>query len=777
MFTIPETSTIADKLIDHRRLLVSLVILISACLAPFAARIELDRTLKSAYVTSSECFADYKKFTRAFGTDEFVLVAIKGNDGAGDPVLLKALTTITAKLEAYPKTKQVLSLANLQVFQNKDGVFADDGLVVENEGKLSLQDPHRVERVREALPLLNYLLSRDGKTVGIVVRIAEKWRFDPSMPRILKDILGIVRADLPSGVDTRILGAFVLREAVQNNVVQTALITLVGGALIGALVALYIFKSLNVALITMFVLNGSVLWVAGIMAIAGIPLNSTTALSFGLVLIVSVVNVIHIVSRYYEASGRLDDKEEAVRQGLRAVFRPCLVCGLTTSAAFATIMVSSMPMVKQLGFVMSLGVMIAFVLAMILTPACLMLAKPVDSRTRERMRNDWVAWIFARVEAFVFKRYVLCVTLGIAFTVAMIAGTPLVRVDTQLLNLFVKSSQELADIHFVERNLTSVHALEVMVEADKPQSFKMPVLWQGVRELEKGLKAHPEVIEVDSGLHLFDYVYELVAKEGKDRPDLLSDPALLSQVMLVIGFNKEGRRLLPRYLDEDRTRTRITVKIRNSPEATIGETIQAVKGEANRVFKDKANVYVTGELAVFADQVSDVVRSMFLSLLLAFVCITLLLMIQMQSWTLGLLSLVPNILPAMSVFGLMGWLGIPLDGVTIFAATIAIGLSVDDTIHYLTQLKLVLSSTDVGRTGIEEPLKTAYRKTAKALISTSMTLFFGVLIICLTPTRPAGYFGFLGSIAIVVALLGDIVFLPALILSSSFVRKLLIRSV
>lgn len=766
---------IADKLIDHRRALVAIVILVSAILAPFAARIELDRTLKSAYITSSKSFADYKKFTEAFGTDEFVLITIKGDDGADVPALLNALTRITEKLEAYPKAEQVLSLANLQVFQDESGVFGDYRLLVETDGKLSLKDRHRVERVREALPLLDYLLSRDGKTMGIMVRIAEKWRFDPSMPQILEDIGAIVRANLPRGVDSRIVGASVLREAVQNNAVRTALITLVGGALIGALVALYIFKSLKVSLITMFVVNGSVLWVAGLMAITGIPLNSTTALSFGLVLIVSVVNVIHIVSHYYEASGRLDDKEEAVRQGLCAVFRPCLMCGLTTSVAFATIMVSSMPMVKQLGFVMSLGVMNSFLLAMILTPACLMFAKPVDRRTLDRMQDDWVAWIFARVETFVFKRNVLCMTLGIAFTVAMIAGAPLVRVDTQLLNLFVKSSPELADIDFVERNLTSVHALEVMVEAGEPQSFKTPELWQAVRELEETLKGHPEVIEVYSGLHLFEYVYELVAKEGKDRPDLLSDPALLSQIMLVIGFNKEGRRLLPRYLDENRSRTRITVKIRNSPQATIGETIQAVKSEANRVFKGKANVYVTGELAVFADQVSEVVRSMFLSLLLAFVCITVLLIIQMQSWTLGLLSLLPNILPATSVFGLMGWFGIPLDGVTIFAATVAIGLSVDDTIHYLTQLKRALSSTDASRVGMEEPLKTAYRKTAKALISTSLTLFFGVLIICLTPTRPAIYFGFLGSVAIVVALLGDLVFLPALILSSSFVRKLLTR--
>ena len=171
-------------------------------------------------------------------------------------------------------------------------------------------------------------------------------------------------------------------------------------------------------------------------------------------------------------------------------------------------------------------------------------------------------------------------------------------------------------------------------------------------------------------------------------------------------------------------------------------------------------------------RVSQLAVAQAISLVLALTLITSLMALQFRSLTLGLLSLIPNFLPIAVIFGVMGWFGIALDTMTIFAATVSIGLSVDDTIHYVTQLKREMGS---GSTfpGVRECLSRTHDITSRALISTSTVLVFGFLSLLLSPFRPVAWLGVLLSCGVTAALVGDLVFMPSVILSFSPVRKML----
>jgi predicted RND superfamily exporter protein len=763
---------ITDLLVEQRRLFVLIVVLISVALVPFVLRMRMDRTLKSAYVTSSAAYYLYKYFIEAFGTDEFVLVAIKGNKPASDSSVLKVVEKITGKLESLPEVDKVISIINIRVSQKRNGILGNYPLVRKRGTLPSLPEKGELDKIRNALPMMDYLISDDMKTTGIMILINDRWKFDPHMADIQKTIASVVADNVPAGSEFRMLGAPVIREAVQEITLKTTIIFGILCAIIIALVTLYIFKSFRVAGIATVVVALAVHWIVGLMSILGIPLNSTTSLCFGLVLVVAVATVIHIVTHYYHASKETDDREQAAKMALRVVGRPALMCSLTTSIAFATIMISSIPMVRQLGLVMSVGVLMAFILSIILTPAFLIVLRPVDRRTQDKMSNDWISRIFEAMESFVFQNYRFCAYAGILLIIIMVAGAPRIKIDTQILGLFVKSSNVLADIRFAEENLTPVHALEVVLEGHE-KTFKDPEAWRKLAELDRRLLELPQVVRVDSPLPLFTYLNELLAKPGTKAKDLLSDPRLLSQVMLVMTLNAEGKKLLHKYVDQRLSRIHISVRIKNTRGVPIGTTIQRVEKVTRDVMKGFGKVIVTGEMVVFSDQASEVVRSQVLSLLLAFTAITLMMIIQFRSYILGVLSLIPNLLPIAVIFGLMGWVGIALDNVTVFAATIAIGLSVDDTIHYLTQLKRDMTSGQGGRREIKDHLRAAYQATAKALISTSVALFLGFLALSLTPTRPAIYFGFLGAAAILAALLGDLVLMPAVILTFKRIRSLI----
>jgi len=765
---------ITDWLVDHRRILVGAVLLVSVLMIPLVLRMEMDRTLKSAYVTSSPAYFIYQDFLEVFGNDEFVLVAIKNKKRADDPAVLKALEAMTTKLDGLPEILRVLSLTNFKVAQNRNGLLGFYPLMRKKGDQMNLPPREDLVGIRKALPLTDFLLSKDMKTVGIMVLIKDRWKFDPKMGDIQQSIANVVSDNLPEGSEFRLIGAPVIREHVQGITLRTAVIFGIVCTIIIALVSLYIFKSLRVAAIATAVVGLAVHWIIALMSLVGIPLNSTTSLSFGLVLVVSLAAVVHIVTHYYKASETIEDQVEAVKESLRVVGRPALMCSITTSIAFATIMVSSIPMVRQLGLIMSLGVLLAFVLSVILTPACLIALKPVDQRTRARMSKDVVTWVFERMESFVFRHYRFCAWAGIVFAAFMIAGSPLIRIDTQILRLFVDSSPVLADIRFAEDNLTSVHALELVVEK-KPGAFKKPGAWKEIPELQRRLKAIPEVVGVDSPLPFFEYIHGLLL--GSKDKELLSDKRFLTQVRQVIGLNSEGKKLRNKYMDRECGKIHLTVRINNDGSQPMGDIISKVERAANRAVKGSGKVTVTGELVVFSAQASEVVDSQVYSLILAFTAITLMMMIQFRSWILGLLSLIPNLLPIAVIFGVMGWLGVSLDNVTVFAATIAIGLSVDDTIHYLTQLKRDMSAPHEGEPNIERSLRQAYQTSAKALISTTLTLFFGFMALSLTPTQPAIYFGFLGSSAIMAALLGDLVVMPAVILTFKPIKRLVNREI
>jgi hypothetical protein len=168
------------------------------------------------------------------------------------------------------------------------------------------------------------------------------------------------------------------------------------------------------------------------------------------------------------------------------------------------------------------------------------------------------------------------------------------------------------------------------------------------------------------------------------------------------------------------------------------------------------------------------VTSQLYSLVLAFVAITALLMIHLRSAVLGLISLIPNVFPVITILGVMGWLGISLDTVTVFCAAVALGLAVDDTVHFLKQLRNELKSRGHEQT-FEQSVHRAYEITAKAMVSTSTVLFFGFIMLLLSPFRPVNSFGVLSSVAIVAALFGDVLFLPSILLSSNFVRRVVLR--
>ena len=763
-----------DLIVDHRWLLAGIMLVATAVLAVFAGGITGDPSMKSGIDTTSEAYRQYKDFVEHFGNEEFILVALKQDREARDSEVLKTVLVTTGKLKGLDNVTEVVSLSNLRVFSERKGLFGIYPVVGMRDGILVLPEKEEWDNIRKALPVIDFLVSQDLKTVGFLVRTDEKNRFEiPVIEKLVREVSSTIEHNMLAGSQYRVVGPQVIRLAVHNYNLQTAVVFGILCLVIGSAISLYIFKSIRVAVMTYVIVGLVVVWIVAFMSLSQIPLSSTTALSFGLVLLVSLATTIRIVTHFNERYQLVQDRTEAMRQALRVVFIPCLICSMTTAVGFGTTMVSSIPMVFQLGLVMSLGVMLSFVMAVLVTVVLLTWMRPLKPATYMRMTSDWVAKILVQIENTIFQYFRPVTVIGLTFTVLMLAGIPYIRSDTQLLRMLSDSTQQIRDLQFVEEHLTSVHSLELVIE-EPPGAFKNPEAWKNVAELNEKLMRIPEVVSTDSFLPLLAYLQSLFQNSRRADGDLFSNPGLIRQLLVLTSLSHEGKRLTGRYLDDSLGRLHISVRIKNSPSVPIADTIEAVRSTAESVIEHGGRITVTGDIAVFAAQSSALVRSQIRSLGLAFILITGLLMINLGSVAMGLISLIPNFLPVALIFGLMGWTGISLDVVTVFAASVALGLAVDDTIHFLSQLKL-----EVRRLGdnpsIEHAVRTAYDVTAKAMLSTSMVLFFGFLVLIISPFRPVVSFGVLGSASVLTALLADVVFMPSVILSSNNIRKLITR--
>jgi len=763
----------ADVFVDYRWLLIGLVAAMTLILSLFIPRLQMEPSLKSLLVTTSDAYFEYEKFLSVFGDEDYIIVAIKNQKGAEDPSVLAALQSITKQISEFDKVSETISLANLKVFQKKGDQFGSFQIIDTQDGTPRLPEKTELDNIRKALPMADLLVSPDLKTVGILVRIDDKYKFDvPIIRDLLERIETSVKKSAVDGSESRVIGAAVLRQAILGYSIQTALIFGILCTIICTCVTLYVFKSVKVTIVTMLILGLCVLWELGLMSMLRIPLNASTSISFGLILITSLEIVIHMVARFNQFRSLVADREQAVRETVRYLARPCLFSAATTAVGFGSCMVTNIPMVFQLGLIMSLGITISFFLAMILTPTVLLTFTSLDVQVQQDQSDDVVTRVLGKVSGLISSHYRLITVTGVVIAAVMFAGAPFIRTDPQILRQLGESRPEVKDINFVTDNLTSIHSLQLVLEAkEKDKTFKRPETWQKVKEVERRLRLIPEVITTDSLLTFWEYMNGIIAGDNSRGGEVFTTPGAFSQVFLLTSLGSDGKKLIRSHLDEDYGKLRISVRIKNSPNVPILDTIEQVSKAGDSVMGDVAKATVTGEAVVVAAQGDELIRSEIHSMFIAIAIISVLMMIQMGTPLFGLLSLVPNIPPLATVFGVMGWLKIPLDGVTVFAATVAVGLAVDNTIHFVAQLKREIKLNP--NLGVEECMFRAYALASKPMASWSLVIVLGFLALLVTPFQAAVYFGLLVSSAIAMGVFGDLMFMQSIILTFPGVRKLI----
>jgi hypothetical protein len=415
---------------------------------------------------------------------------------------------------------------------------------------------------------------------------------------------------------------------------------------------------------------------------------------------------------------------------------------------------SSVVAVREFGMGAAIGVMVDVVISIVLLPTLLGALKPAVAPPPQ---ETWFSGPMRRVARFSIRHAWLVLAVTAAAGLAAASGMLRLRVDTNHINFFSPAHPLARSAAVIDSKLGGIYAFQVLLEGP-PESLRQPGILARMDRLEDELRGLPFVRKVTG---LPDYVRRIHRELGGAGTGALpEDPLVVAQELFVFSLADQGRVELGRVAASDMSKAQITVKLASMSSDLVFEQVHTAERLAGEAFAGtEVGATITGSGRLFSTLDHYLVRSQISSFTTAFVTVFAVIFLVFRSWRFGLLAIVPNLLPVLAVFGVMGWIDISLNVATIMLASVALGVVDDDTIHFISRYR---RETAAGQsTG--DAIETALAHEGRASLTTALINSCSFAVLALSSYKPTAWFGGLLALTMVVAFLAEAFILPAAI--------------
>lgn len=700
----------------------------------------------------------YEKMQETFSKNENASIIISPRHGdIFTPETLSLIKTLTELAWETPYSTRVDSLANFQHSRSEDGTLVVDNLW----GEKNDLSPDAITSIRDIAlsdpSLETRLVSNDGKVavVDITVHL-------PSQDKTIavKEVAEYVRglslemARQHSNYDFHHTGVVFINHAfaseAQNDVeTLVPLVLLVVIFLVGVML-----RSIGAAIATTLIVITSVLATMGIAGWAGIFMSTATINVPIVVMTLAVADCIHIASYFLHSLSGQTDRRTAVVQAVRNNISPVFLTSTTTAIGFLMLNFSEVPVLSHFGNLSALGVMIAFVLSITLFPL-LLLFLPSSKRSDDPPGNSVIRALSHMAVAHRNKAMIIMVFSG---TIATFVGAQNRLNDTPT-DYFSSSTEFKQSVDFRERHLGGMSPIDFAIYAEEDETISDPEFLHLIADFSDWLRKQSEVDHVVTITDTFKRLNKSMHDDRQELYRLPEDPDLAAQYLLLYEM------LLPFGLDvnnllsQDRSATRVMAMLKN-----LGSNeFIAFEDRAYRWMDEREEGYSieAASPALMFAHISELnMRGMIKGTFLALLLISGLLVIALRSWRLGIISIVPNLLPAALGFGLWGIYSGEINIALSVSMSMALGIIVDDTVHFLTRYRYYRTEG----MDCENAIMETFRTTGKALWSTTVILVAGFGVLAFSSFSLNSDMGIFTVAIISAALLVDFLFLPGLLL-------------
>lgn len=768
-FSLGFWELIARIVLRNRILMISLIAGITVFLAMQWKNIHFTFTEANMLPADNIANVEYNAFLEKFGEEGNLIIMGMKDTTLFTPKVYKAWGKLMNTIKKDPAIDLVVSLNDLKKLQKNEALEKFELIPFIDESKTI--DPLYLQTIKKELyndlPFYEGLLfnKRSGSIRSAIYMDKKIVNTKARKTYILEKLVPAIEAfEKETKVDLRVSGIPYIRTL--NTQTITSEISLFIGAslLITSLLFFFFFRSFKATLISIIIVVIGVMWSFGFLGLFNYEITILTALVPSLIIVIGIPNCIFLTNKYHQEFKVHRNKAKALQRVTTKIGMATLMTNLTTAIGFATFVASNNNLLIEFGVVTSINIMALFFLSIILIPIFhSFISAPKDRHIEHLERGsvlNFMNWILQNIKTNRFSIYVV----AIALMVISILGIYKMRISGSLIEDMPKKEAFFQDIVFFEKDFDGVMPLEIMIDTKRKKGVMKLATLKRMEELEQYIEKIPELSKPFSVVNLVKYskqAYYNGKSEYYDLPTSQEQAFVLSYVKNSVGNNQEN--VMKSYVDSTGQYARITTFMRDESGDQIAAIEKQVREKADELFpKDRYNVIITGKALVFQKGTGYLLDNLLSSLLFALFLTAVLIAFMFRSFKMVIVAIIPNLLPLLLTAGLMGFLDIPLKPSTILVFGIAFGLSVDDTLRFLSQYREELKKNNWK---IKKSVYATFNESGLSMFYTSIVLFFGFSVFMLSSFGGTIALGGLISLTLLFGMLSNLMLLPSLVLT------------
>lgn len=690
---------------------------------------------------------DHARAAELFGSDEIIAAVLSYEEGVWRPDVLRQLDDLSQRLMRLEHVVHVDSLANHALVTGTFGLVRTATILERAQRGAPLDDLRR--KAWDDPLVRRNLVSASGRVTAINVRL-DSIR---ETPGIKPKLTGEIRRILDEHVGPNryhLTGWPVVQAEITNYMLRDLSTLLPLTALVVTLLLLLIFRRLAGVALPLAAIGLAILWTMGGLVASGRSVSMVTNSLPVIIIAIGTTYCIHVLTHIFRLLDESGDRRQAVRAALQSTGRGVLLCGITTMIGFSALKLSPVEAIDEFGTFAVWGVLASTLMALVFLPAAV-LVLPLRSRTCH-WRGARLPSAATLLTALLERRRTVWAVTALVLAISAV-GIMRIRVETAPLAWFPEDSDVRVSVDYVNRNLAGITPYHLIVETGRAGRVYDPDFLGKIEQFQRWLEQQPEV---DTTISLADPVTSASQAAGR------------------------GRRIPPTRAAIERTvaqaRTRAlpgldTLVTRDGSAANIVIRSQVLSSErglafAERVdrraaaqFGDGARAKITGSAHLAYRTNTQFTSGLLRSLAISLAAVCLIMIVAFRSWRLGLLAIVPNVIPIGINYAILGLGDLTLNAGTSITGCIAIGMAVDDTIHFLMIFRHGLNMGGGKHMALEHTL----RHVGRPMVTTSVSLLAGFSVLMFSNFSPIASLGMLVAATMVACLVCDLVLLPVLL--------------
>ncbi len=766
LFSIGFWSALARFILRNRIFLLLVIASITIALASQWKYMRFSNTEANLLPADHEINLEYDRFLNEFGEEgNLIILGIKDST-LFTPKNFVAWNHLSEKLRTYKEIDFTVSVGDLLKLEKRKDTTAFQLVPFIRDTVFTSESLKKYKyELLNKLPFYEGLVYSPNKKTFRMAVYMDKEIINTSKRKdfVLKVLVPLIKDfEKKTGVKVHASGMPYIRTLNAKSIIDEIGKFILGALLVTSLLFYFFFRSVRATLISMFTVIIGVMWAFGVLGLLQYEITVLTALIPPLIIVIGIPNCIFLINKYQQEIKLHGNKAKSLQRVVAKVGNATLMTNITTASGFATFILTNSKLLKEFGVVASINILAIFLLSLFIIPIIYSFLPPPKDKHLKHLGKKWintfVDWTGRmvknhRVAIYGTSVFVLCIS---------IIGIFKIGVSGSIIEDMPKKTAFYEDIKFFEKEFEGIMPLEIMIDTKRKKGVMSLATLKRMDKLQNFMYEIPELSKPLSVVELVKFSKQAYYNNNPKYYQLPNSQER-SFILSYAKSSTKNTHFLDNYVDSTGQYARITTFIKDTDTKRFDRIEEDIKTKIDKLFPpERYDVLLTGKALVFQKGTRYLVKNLVLSLSLAILLIAIFMAWMFRSFKMILISLIPNLLPLIITAGLMGFVGIPIKPSTILVFSIAFGISVDDTIHFLAKYRQELIA---NHWKIRKSVYAALKETGVSMFYTSIVLFFGFSVFAISSFGGTVALGTLVSITLLIAMLSNLILLPSLLLS------------